>query len=114
MMALSSMDTEISHFEQGLGSVKLVETVVILERQVSEGSKRDRTYDFEVLDSNMASGVKKTLYGDFKKRVFIEAEAAQQSKRFLAGRRIAWMIYEYFKIGVTDEIILDSKQHVKS
>ena len=44
---------------------------------MSEGSKRDRTCDLEVLDSNMASGVKKTLHDDFKKRVFIEAEAGQ-------------------------------------
>ena len=56
MMAMSSMDSEISHFKQGLRWVKLME---ILERQVSEGSKRHRTYDFEVLDSSIARGVKK-------------------------------------------------------
>ena len=108
------MASQISHNKQGLRLVKLVETVVDSGAQVSEGSKPDRTYDFEVLDSNMASGVKKTLHGDFKKRVFIKAEAAQQRKRFLTGRRTAWMIYEYFKIGDTDEIILDFKRHVKS
>ena len=46
-------------------------------------------------------------------RVFNEEEATQQSKRFLTGRQIAWLIYEYFKTGDTDGFILDFKRDIK-
>ena len=59
--------------------------------------------DFEVLDSKKASGLKKITNGDFKRRVFIEGEDAQREKRFLTGRQLAWMIYEYFKVSYTDD-----------
>ena len=35
----------------------------------------------------------------------LEEEAAQKVKRFLAGRQVAWMIYEYLKVSGTDESV---------
>ena len=52
--------------------------------------------DFEVLDSKIASGVKKIINGDFKRK----------RKRFLTGRQVAWTIYECFKVSDTDESVL--------
>ena len=61
----------------------------------------------EVLVSKMVSGLKKIINGDFKRRIFIEEEAAQKEKRFLTGRQVAWMITEYSKVSATDESVLD-------
>ena len=50
---------------------------------------------------------------DFKRWVFIQEEAAQEAKRFLTGRQVAWMIYEYFKVSDTDESVLDLDEILK-
>ena len=63
--------------------------------------------NFEVLDSRIASGLKKNIDGDCKRRVFIQEEAAQKEKRFVTGRQVAWMICAYFKISGTHESVLD-------
>ena len=62
--------------------------------------------NFEVLDPAIASGLKQTINGDVKRRVFIQEEAAQQEKRFLTGRQVEWMMYEYVKVRDTDESVL--------
>ena len=54
--------------------------------------------NFEGLDSETASGLKKILNGHFKRRVLTQEQAAQREERFLTGRQVAWMIYEYFKV----------------
>ena len=59
--------------------------------------------------SKKASGPKKIIKGDFKRRVFIQ-EAAQKEKRVLSGRQVASMIYQYFKVGDTDESALDPNE----
>ena len=65
--------------------------------------------DFEVLDSKIASGPKKFLTADFKTRVYMEEQKAQQDNRFLNGRHIAHMIYDYLMISGTGEALLDFK-----
>ena len=52
--------------------------------------------DFEVLDSKIASALKK-----------LEEQKAQQDNRFLKGRQIANMIHDYFKISGTGEALLE-------
>ena len=59
-----------------------------------------------VVDSEMASGIKNIFNGDFRKRVFVAEEASQQEKRFLTGRQDVLIIYEYFKVSDTDESVL--------
>ena len=49
----------------------------------------------------------------FKKRVFIEEEAAQINMRFLAGPHTAWMIYEQFKTGDTANTLPDFSEIIE-
>ena len=67
--------------------------------------------NFEVPDSEIASGLKKIINGDFKRRVFIQEEAAQGEKRSLTGRQIACMICEYFEVSDTDESASDMREN---
>ena len=59
------------------------------------------------LRGKSASALKKVLNADFKRRVYMEEEKAQQDNRFLKGRQIANMINDYFKISATSEALLD-------
>ena len=63
--------------------------------------------DVEVLDSKMASALNELLTADFKKRVYMKEQKAQQDTRFLNGRQIAYMIGDNFKISGTSEALLD-------
>ena len=52
-----------------------------------------------MLDAMVASALKKLLntHIHFRKRVSVEEQRAQKHDRFLRGRQIAYMIYEYFR-----------------
>ena len=63
--------------------------------------------DFEILDSNITSPLKKLLTADFNRRVYMEEQKAQQDNRFLKGRQIAYMIYDNFQISGRGEDLLD-------
>ena len=53
----------------------------------------------EGLDYETASGLKKITNGHFKRRVLVQGRSCRErKKRFLTGRQVAWMIYEYFKV----------------
>ena len=54
------------------------------------------------------------INGDVERRFFIQEEAAQTGKRFLTGRRVAWMICEYFKVSDTNESVLDLHEILKA
>ena len=73
--------------------------------------------DVEVLDSKMASALNELLTAEFKKRVYMKEQKAQQDTRFLNGRQIAYMIGDNFKISGTSEALLDFNdqqgEHVK-
>ena len=64
--------------------------------------------DFEVLDSNIASALKKLLTADFKRRVGMEEQKAQQDNRLVRGRQIAFVTCDYIKIRGTGETLLDA------
>ena len=49
-----------------------------------------------------------------KKQVTTTAGRAQSGKRSLTGRQIAWMIYDFFKIRVDNDAILELKRFIKS
>ena len=54
--------------------------------------------DCEMLDTMIASALKKLLtHVHFRWRVSVEEQRAQKDDRFLRGRQIAYMIYEYFR-----------------
>ena len=53
---------------------------------------------FEVLDAKIASFLKKIIQNSyFKKKVNLVEQKAQLKDRFLRGRQIAFMIYEFFR-----------------
>ena len=65
-----------------------------------------RMPDFEVLDAKIASAMNKIIHNtQFKRKVSLEERKAQKEDRFLQGRQIAYLIYEYFWVtGATDSV----------
>ena len=58
-----------------------------------------RMPDFEVLDARIASALNRIIHNShFKRRVSLEEQKAQKEDRFLRGRQIAYLIYEYFRV----------------
>ena len=55
--------------------------------------------DFDMLDAMIASALQKLLNTQihFRKRVSVEEQSAQKDDRFLRGRQMAYLIYEYFR-----------------
>ena len=55
--------------------------------------------DFEVLDAKIASALNRIIHNShFKRRVSLEEQKAPTEDRFLHGRQIAYLIYEYFRV----------------
>ena len=62
--------------------------------------------NFEVLDARIASALNKIIHNShFKRRICLEEQKAQRKDRFLRGRQIAYLIYEYFWVtGANDSV----------
>ena len=62
--------------------------------------------NFEVLDARIASALNKIIHNShFKRRISLEEQKAQKEDRFLRGRQIACLIYEYFRVtGAHDSV----------
>ena len=62
--------------------------------------------DFEVVDARIASALNRIIHNShFKRRVSLEEQKAQTEDRFLRGRHIAYLIYEYFRVtGANDSV----------
>ena len=65
-----------------------------------------QTPDFEVFDAKIASALNRIIHNTrFKKKVSLEEPKAQKEDRFLRGRQIAYLIYEYFRVtGANDSV----------
>ena len=62
--------------------------------------------DFELPDAKIASALNKIIQNTrFKKKVSLEEMKAHKEDRFLRGRQIAHMIYEYFQVTVADDSV---------
>ena len=61
---------------------------------------------FEVLDARIASALNKIIHNShFKSRISLEEQKAQKQDRFLRGRQIAFLIYEFFRVtGANDSV----------
>ena len=66
--------------------------------------------DFEVLDARIASALNRIIQNTrFKKKVSLEEMKGQKEHRFLRGRQIAYLIYEYFRVtGANDSVENDA------
>ena len=64
--------------------------------------------NFEMLDAKIASALNKIIQNSqFKKKVTLEEQKAQKEDRFLRGRQIAFMIYDYFRVtGAHDTVLV--------
>ena len=61
-----------------------------------------------MLDVKIATALRKVIQNsNIRKKVHLEEQEAQQDERFLRGRQIAFMIYEYFWVTGTHETILE-------
>ena len=62
--------------------------------------------NFEVLDARNASALNRIIHNtQFKRRISLEEQKAQREDRFLCGRQIAYLIYEYFRVtGAKDSV----------
>ena len=87
--------------------IKEVEMVDSVDDLKSSCSVRGiRVPDFEVLDAKTASALNRIIHNTrFKKKVRLEEQKAQKEDRFLRGRQIAYLIYEYFRVtGANDSV----------
>ena len=61
-----------------------------------------------MLDAKIASALNKIIQNSqFKKKVSVEEQKAQKEDWFLRSRRIAFMIYDYFRVTVAHDTVLD-------
>ena len=62
--------------------------------------------NFEVLDARIAPALNRIIHDShFKRRISLEEQKAQKQDRFLRGRQIAYLIYEYFRVtGANDPV----------
>ena len=62
--------------------------------------------NFEVLDARIASALNKLIHNSqFKRRISLKEQKAQKQDRFLRGRQIPYLIYEYFWVtGANDSV----------
>ena len=64
--------------------------------------------NFEMLDAKIASALNKIIQNShFKKKVSLEEQKAHKEDRFLRGRQIAFMIYDYFRVTGAHDTVLD-------
>ena len=64
--------------------------------------------NYEMLDAKIASALNKIIQNSqFKKKVSLEEQKAQKQDRFLRGRQIALMIYDYFRVTGAHDAVLD-------
>ena len=84
--------------------MEMVESVDDLKS--SRSIKGTHGPNFELLDARIASALNKIIQNTrFKKKVGLEEMKAQKEDRFVRGRRIAYLIYEYFRVTGADDSV---------
>ena len=89
---------------QWIKEVELVDSVDDLRSSFSV--RVIRMPDFEVLDARIGSALNRIIHNShFKSKVSLEEQKAPKEDRFLRGRQIAYLIYEYFRVaGANDSV----------
>ena len=90
--------------------IKEVEMVASVDKLTSSRSIEGYSHfpKFEMLDARIASALNKIIQNSyFKKKVSLEERKAQKEDRFLRGRQIAHMIYDYFRVTGAHDTVLD-------
>ena len=88
---------------------KEVEMVDSVDELKSSRSVAGKNFpNFEMLGAKIASAQNKIIQNShFKIMVSLEEQKAQKEDRFLQGREIAYMIYDYFRVTGTDDSVLN-------
>ena len=64
--------------------------------------------DFELMDARIASSLNKIIQNShIKKKVSLEEQKPQKADRFLCGRQIAYLIFDYFRVTGVNVSVLD-------
>ena len=87
--------------------MKEVEMVDSVDDLKSSSSTRGISMpNLEVLDAKIASALNRIIHDtQFKRRISLEEQKALKEYRFLRGRQIAYLIYEYFGVtGANDSV----------
>ena len=64
--------------------------------------------NFVFLDAKIASALNKIIQNSqFKKKVSLEEQKVQKEDRFLRGRQIAFLSYDYFRVTGAHDTVLD-------
>ena len=89
---------------QWIEEVELVDSVD--ELRTSSSVRGIPMPNFEVLDARIASALNKIIHNShFKRKISLEEQKAQNQDRFLRGRQIAYLIYDYFRVtGIQDSV----------
>ena len=89
--------------------IKELEMVDSMDELKSSRSVAGKNFpNFEMLDAKIASALNKIIQNSyFKKKVSLEEQKAQKDDRFLRGRQIAFMIYDYFRVTGAHDTVLD-------
>ena len=78
--------------------VEMVDSVDDLRSSLSVRGMQ-KMPNFEVLDAKFASALTRIIHNThFKRKVSLEEQKALRENRFLRGRQIAYLIYEYFQV----------------
>ena len=65
--------------------------------------------NFEMLDARIACALNTIIQNSYlKKKVSLEEQKAPKEDRFLRGRQIAYMIYDFFRVTGAHDTVLDS------
>ena len=85
--------------------VEMVESVDDLKSSCS--IRGTQGPDFDVLDAKIASALNRIIHNNTrsKRKISLEEMKAQREDRFLRGRQIAYLIYDFFRVtGVKDAV----------
>ena len=94
---------------EGMLWIKEEEMVDSLDELKSSRSIAGKNFpNFEMLDARIASALNNiTQNSQLKKKVSLEEQKAQKEDRFVRGRHIAFMIYDYFRVTGAQDPVLD-------
>ena len=86
--------------KEAMQCIKEVELVDSVDELRSSSSIRGISMpNFEVLDARIASALNKIIHNSqFKRRISLEEQKVQKQDRFLRGRQIAYLIYDYIRV----------------
>ena len=97
----SQFHTEAMHW---IKEVEVVDSVDDL--MYSSSIRRIQMPNFQVLDARIASALNEVIHNThFQGRISLEEQKAKKQYRFLRGRQIAYLIYEYFRVAGADDSV---------